>query len=519
MFTRNLSRIKSQRHSVTDSSTEAPPSSVGGCSVHTIEEGEGTSIQAMGYYDIMILGLTGQGKTTTAEKLLIANPTGEDNRMYEGPRVDISRQQLLLEDLSAWLIPSDQSSLERILTRMKNLTFYRSLKNPHKCINDAHESDMYVNQRTVCCELFSNETTKVRVLDVPGFFGASIGSDCNHQDIWSNARETQLRDVLSLYIQAAMAMKFKRVLYFLPCRDTLQMSSATLLHELQLLKYYFGRSIFRSMVLVATLGPTIYNLVPEGVPVRMPNLELERSRTVFRETLRSLLPENTPSPPIIFISQRESCESILEKVQDTEVALDGLQLELNSFICARCSMTVGELNGERIACTTDGDWSKSILYEDSSCHPPFVAKYTFLQKILYTVKSALIEDPKFPDLNARVCPVCNKLPGTKGCIKIGRCCEDRIVEHVKETETHRSLLQKGKKRRGILFSPPSLSHSGRSSRALITSSGYSAAGEEGWVGNVSDSSGGVVREQKVQVEIEPSSSPPALSPQGIYSIQ
>ena len=33
-------------------------------------------IEGVSYYDIMVIGKTGQGKSTTTDKLLIANPTG-----------------------------------------------------------------------------------------------------------------------------------------------------------------------------------------------------------------------------------------------------------------------------------------------------------------------------------------------------------------------------------------------------------------------------------------------------------
>ena len=199
------------------------------------------SIQAMGYYDIMILGLTGLGKTTTAEKLLIANPTRVDYRSIKGPEM-LDK----IQDLSAWCV-SDH--LEQNSTRMRNLSLYRSLENPHLEINAAHESGVQLNGTTEC-DLFSNETTKVRVLDTPGFLAA------RHRNKTLCLKAQGITNILK--IQTAMRMRFKRILYFLPCRDTLQISSLTLQHELQLMYSSFGRSVFNVMVLVATLGPSTY---------------------------------------------------------------------------------------------------------------------------------------------------------------------------------------------------------------------------------------------------------------------
>ena len=230
------------------------------------------SIRALDYYDIMILGLTGQGKTTTADKLLIANPERIDYKSRypepddQNPRVE--KQEVIIQDLFIWHIPKEEDSLKRISTRMKNLAYFRSLPNPHKEVNQSHESKMHVNDRTRSCELLSNETTRLRVLDVPGFLSAVKVVDQQISGITTNAMASHLSAMRNiLQIQAAMAMKFKRILYFLPCRDTLQLSNAALQQELQIMEYYFGRSIFKKMVLVATLGPTTYKVFPENIPL------------------------------------------------------------------------------------------------------------------------------------------------------------------------------------------------------------------------------------------------------------
>ena len=452
---RNFDMIMHESATEADISTElpAPVVEVEACSVFAVQESlQNEHIRATDYYDILILGRTGQGKTTTADKLLIANPTGVDYRPYKGWTTDSSQRQIAIEDLSAWIFSSGQSSLENLSTRMKCLVFYRSLENPHIEINEAHENNsMFINQSTASCELFSNETTRVRVLDVPGFFGVARDAD-QDSHIMLSAKESHhsiMRKILQ--IQVSMAMRFKRILYFLPCRDTLQISNAALQQELQLMCFYFGRSIFESMVLVATLGPTFYRIIPETSPVEIPNEAFEKSRAVFREALQSFLPESTPDPPIIFISLRESCESILRKVREAEVAKDNLQweFELDSFVCAHCSITVGERNGERVACTSGDNWSEAILIEHSHCHHPhFIPKYTIWQKVqltlLYAIKNALKYDQqhKWPDFSAKICPLCKQLPGIEGCEMLGSWCEGTVIQHVKATETHRLLLQR-----------------------------------------------------------------------------
>ena len=403
---RLLSAVDSGPDKSTNSTTIGPMSY---CDI--IEKGEDTSIQAMGYYDIMILGISGQGKTTTAEKLLIANPTGVNYGLFKG-------KDSSMEDLSAWFISSDENSLERTSTRMKNLSFYRTLDNPHLEINAAHESNMQINQGTVSCELFSNDTTKIRVLDVPGFFGITDQDSMFSRGVTASdatAHISTMRNILQ--IQNVMAMKFKRILYFLPCRGPLKIISAALCQELQLLIHYFGISIFQTIVVVATLD---HECLPVGKDVLFPQDKLDDSRRMFKEALQSFLPEDTPNPPIIFISLWETCESLLKKVQEVDVGNSGsLNFQFSSLtVCCRCSMFIEKRNG-RLACTHGNKWSELILYEDSHCHPFFVPKYTKWKKITHTVSSFILGEKEYPDFGEEICHNCGAPPGTPGCLLVG----------------------------------------------------------------------------------------------------
>ncbi|XP_064390322.1 uncharacterized protein LOC135338197 [Halichondria panicea] len=461
------------------------PTRCGGHSIVTQEEGqEDPSIKAMGYFDIMILGLTGQGKTTTADKLLIANPDHIDyahaypSSAHGGGQASVlpKAAEARYQDLSMWLIPSDQFSLERISTRMKNLAFYRILQDPHLEVNAAHDNNMRVTERTLKCELFSNEKTKVRVLDVPGFFGAMTAeqfqanvpegrSPTTTTSIMEDTHATHIRSMRRiLHTQTIMKMKFNRILYFLPCRGPLSIISAALQQELQLLVYYFGRHIFDTIVLVATLDGVTYNIVPEGIDVIFPVERLESSRRRFHEALKIFIPEDTPNPPIIFISLRETCESILEKVKATQVIQEGLQLELNPTLCSRCGVTIGEKNGERLVAVkrygwlknvSGGfDWSDAIPYEHSRCHPVLVPRFNRGQKltegIAYTIRAVVHREWNWPDLNVEKCLNCNAIPGTEGCLKVGSKYKEKLVDHTNRVEgyAHRELNQRQSKTSG-----------------------------------------------------------------------
>ena len=64
---------------------------------------QGIEDTTIDYYDIMVIGKTGMGKTTTADKLLVANP---DQIKYEAEYTEPERngECMNVEDLSIWLL-------------------------------------------------------------------------------------------------------------------------------------------------------------------------------------------------------------------------------------------------------------------------------------------------------------------------------------------------------------------------------------------------------------------------------
>lgn len=424
----------------------------------TTPQDEGSSINAMGYYDIMILGLTGQGKTTTANKLLIANPGG---KLYE--KIDPSAKAMVgplreaqMEDLHMWLIPNDTDALDRISVRLINLAFFRILEDPHLQVNAAHDSDMNIHRKTTKCELFSNETTKVRILDVPGFFGATKVKEFespeklspNSTNIMQETHTTHIATMRNiLHTQTIMKMRFKRILYFLPCRGALNVASAALQQELELLVRYFGRGIFDTIVLVATLDSVTYQISDNVI---FPQKMLDSSRRKFQEILEDFFPDDTPNPPIIFISLQETCESVLAKIKATEVVQADLRLQLNPSLCSRCGITIGEKNGERLAAvkrygwlqeTTAGSgWKEAIPYEHSRCHSVLVPRYKPARKlsegIAYVVRAMVHLEWNWPDLNVEKCQNCNAPPGTEGCMRVGSTYNGKLVDHTSKVEDH-----------------------------------------------------------------------------------
>ena len=80
----------------------------------------------------------------------------------------------------------------------------------------------------------------------------------------SNAVAYNLRIMRKiLHIQTVMNMRFKRILYFLPVRGPLERASGVLQLELKVLTHYFGPSVIRKIVVVATNPPRMGRMAEE----------------------------------------------------------------------------------------------------------------------------------------------------------------------------------------------------------------------------------------------------------------
>jgi len=385
-------------------------------------------VEGVSYYDIMVIGKTGQGKSTTADKLLIANPTGQD---YSQPQFEEPKEQdgkLKAEDLSMWLLSKKS---EEAVTHLKSLVYFRSKDAPHKLVNKARNAgpNGQVFLPTSNCEVISNDTTRVRVLDVPGFFGCkSTGSSLSPLESLHNIGNDSLCIMRKiLHVQTALGMKFQRILYFLPVRGPLERADAVLQSDLKVMAHFFGKSILQCMVLVATVSAHI-SMLPIEEAQKFPEEVVRKIRHYFQEAMDSVFPQ-TPGepihvPPIIFISLTDSCETILNKVQEAPVACGNLQLHFDPSTCADCGMKIGEVGGEKVACCFGEDWSDAVPYNESTCHPLFVPKHSTFDKfrdcVVYVVTFQWARGRKWPIFEGEVCVRCREEPNSRGCTQVGQ---------------------------------------------------------------------------------------------------
>ncbi len=163
------------------------------------------------YIDFLVLGKTGMGKSTTADRLLVA-----DSVSVAGP-VDVTPEEkeggnTQLDDILIWKLGkrSEENIKKRVMcflaNRAANITGFEAV-NPETMTPDSV---------TKSCVLLSNEKTRIRVLDVPGFHTSLSSPQVAAKKVAIQENLSIMRQILR--IQALKQLHFHRILYFLPSR-------------------------------------------------------------------------------------------------------------------------------------------------------------------------------------------------------------------------------------------------------------------------------------------------------------
>lgn len=400
------------------------------------------------YFDIMVIGNTGAGKTTTADKLLLANPTNKEYGYVPTPTPteggDAASSQDMANsfvstnnnDLTMWKTSSEQD-FKHMEKRLKDLVFLRDTSTyPHEEINKRR---IHSKASTVC-EVISNDTSKVRVLDVPGFFSSSNqaapADALRHMESVTSSNLATMRTIL--HIKIALQFKFNRIVYFLPEKGVLRRDSEILKSNIKLMENYFGKSIFAPMVVVATHDQSVYDIVDPGKDLYPPQY-MDTTRKYFQLAMASVFPEATPTPPIIFLSFLSSCEKVLSLFKTTVVHGAGVELTFNNSVCIRCNINVHRVTSrmsQRDQNSPNQDQNEdtickypntdlAVQYYDSTCHPMLIPKHSRLRKIaggfVRIITFGRADKEKWPWFWCcdEKCIGCSGPPGTRGCMKVG----------------------------------------------------------------------------------------------------
>lgn len=403
------------------------------------------------------------GKSTTGDKLLAADPydknyIGQQQALNEEEVVKESseKRQFSCDDITLWKLSSN-GDYTKAKERIKRIVFQRSIEGEN--IFDPDRED--VDSDTKDCELLANETSRIRVLDVPGFFSSENlalahetvavklspleQSACNVQQ----ANLGVMRQILR--IQAEKGLVFRRILYFLPFRGPPDRADSVLQSELRVMKYFFGRAIFECMVVVATMPSSVSKKdvfssrdVMKTKRVISRALELTFNPQTGGDTTTA--PVKQPDPPVVYVSLEETGIEIYKKLTKLDVEhKDGLQLKFDEGACARCALKVGYYMGEKVVCIMDDNgMQKRMAYDESRCHPLIKPKYSQLEKFLGGIAYViLLGIPKLAGAtwpgffnSDEECASCNQPPGSKGCVRVRQQSEitGSAVDHTSELD-------------------------------------------------------------------------------------
>ena len=355
-----------------------------------------------GYFNVLLFGKTGMGKSTTGNKLLNSHSAEQVIRRWE-----------IEGDEGYLLVPSGEDGEPKYFEEGKE---------------DSTKST------TTVCELLSDESgeldgTKFRVLDVEGFAPTNRGEgeSCKQKNL------SILRRVVK--VQNSMNLCFSRILYFIPSRGRLQKADYNIFEELQVLHHFFGRDIFHAMIVIATEDPL--DDVQEW-----PQRKLELTKAAFLDALCEVIgrTHDPPDPPIVFLPHSATASKVRMSIKSIHVNCESFVLKFRQGVCHRCGLefTARKVDGKvfGLTCTTD---TRTIPYGETKCHPMIVTKFTGVEKFAANVihiatlgatyvyrKSLGI--PGFGASSYEWCPHCQEKPGSPGCIPVEQVYEYRPRE-------------------------------------------------------------------------------------------
>lgn len=375
------------------------------------------------YYDVMVIGKTGQGKSTLGNKLLqVADyPLSYFRRyMSGGHKAEVAEGSVSEEIFGTSLHMSDTS-------------------------DDNIES---VTQGT---ELVVNEATAVRVLDTPGFADTrktlEVGLyKANLQCFRTIARE-----------QVDKNLQVRRVLYFFPQRGNPTRVDGVVQEELQVMHHFFGEEIFKCMIIVATFDKNVTDILESeelklASDVRKRVLEDESQKLVTSTSrvISSAFEKVTQNnfkriPPIIVAFLKEKGADVVDKVKKADVIEEKLFVpKFKHNACAQCGANIvfsTNQEGKQVPIGIKENRKVKPL-EETSCHPCFMPKYSTVRKVaggvvhVATVGIPLtvawvIDKETWPGFtnSDEICVSCKKSPESAGCTLLS---ENEKLHHTNE---------------------------------------------------------------------------------------
>ena len=402
------------------------------------------------YFDIVLIGRTGFGKSETGNKLLkIRHPELRPDRVQEITAeigTDVANNLASVEgpqSESFNLIPSQEVEIGTDVDpppgdtatddrSYQNIKLFRSkitglLNQTTSYFKVSH--DMDAESTTKQCQLLSNSQDKIRVLDVCGFADSEEASAKNMRVYEVNL--ATFRNVLR--IQYEHGIKFNRVAYFLPTRGPPEKADGCFQEELKVLYYFLGMAVFDSMVIIATNQPD-----ERYQRLGFEENDKKKTQRVFLSALKKATKLSDDGahgqlicPPVVYIAHKESGDSILKKLREAKVQnTRGLICTFVDGVCSKCATKFQVIQHEsREAIPISVCNQETDEHRIKHCHPAIIPKFSKvvnkIGEILY-IATHYIKEWKKPDIPysyAEICPHCQKSPGSPGCVPVGQRCE------------------------------------------------------------------------------------------------